>query len=231
MQTNYWCENSAVLTHYYNGLSVLFPAWETVFCKVMEAYRPRVDDPQLLKEMDKFIEQERSHSKAHHAHNERIGEVELESVEFKRAEILGKKPHSGTLLGAMVSIEHLASSAARDLIRRYENENGREYKLFVWHGREEISHKSIAYKLWRYFKKDKSYLNRIAVVNFKSTVGFGLKYVWSKCKEEGILWKLSTWRDFGRLGYRITTGMLIPYLFIFRDNFDPDLIDDSAYGY
>lgn len=231
MVNNYWCENSAVLTHYYNGLSVLFPAWEGVFCKVMEAYKPKVKDPQLVKEMETFIQQELSHSKAHHAHNTRIGELELEQTEINRATILGKKPHSGTLLGAMVSIEHLASSAARDLIKRYEHETGREYKLFVWHGREEISHKSIAFKLWKYFNKDKAFLNRIAVVNFKSTVGFALKYVWIKCKEEKLLGKPSTWFDMGRLAWRILFGMLIPYAFIFSNKFDPELIDDSAYGY
>lgn len=227
----YWCENSAVLTHYYNGLSVLFPAWETLFCKVMEAYKPKVDDPELVAEMEKFIRQERSHTKAHHAHNKSIGELDLEAQEFARAEVLGKKPHSGTILGAMVSIEHLASSAARDLIDRYKDKEGKEYKMYVWHAHEEIEHKDVAFRLWKYFNKEKSYLNRIAVVNFKSTVGFGLKYVFDKLRAEKLFWKWSTWVDLGRLSYRIVFGMLIPYVFIFRDNFDPRLIDDSQYGY
>lgn len=229
--TKYWCEDSAVLTHYYNGLSILFPAWEDVFCKVMEAHKPNVKDPQLVKEMEDFIKQETSHSKAHHAHNVRIGEVELEQLEYARAKVLGKKPKSSVLLGAMVSIEHIASSLGRDLIDRYSQEEGREYKLFVWHGREEISHKSIAFKLWKYFGKDKALLNQVAKTNFKSTIGFTLKYVWRKCKEEKLLLKMSTWKDFIKLAWRLAVTVCVPYLFIFSDKFDPDLIDDSAYGY
>jgi predicted metal-dependent hydrolase len=225
----YWCENSAVLTHYYNGLSILFPAWEQLFCKVIEAYKPKVDDAELLVEMDKFIKQEKAHTKAHHAHNLSIGDAHLEGSQYARAEALAKKPASGTVLGAMVSIEHMASSAARDLIDRYEHEKGKEYKMFVWHAREEIEHKSVAFRLWKYFKKDRSFLKRIAVVNFKGTVLFGLNYMWKKLKEEKLLWKPKTWYDMTRLMYRVVFKMLLPYSCIFRNDFDPDKIDDSKY--
>jgi predicted metal-dependent hydrolase len=229
--SKYWCENSAVFTHYYNGLSVLFPAWENLFCQVMEAYKPKVKDPELLADMEKFIKQEQSHSKAHHAHNKKIDELDLEATQYAKANILAQKPASGTVLGAMVSIEHMASSAARDLIDRYSDKEGKEYKMYVWHAHEEIEHKSVAYKLWTYFKKDRSYLKRIAWVNFKTTVGFGLGYTWKKLKEEKLLWNPKTWYDLTKLSYRIIAKMLIPYTFIFRNNFNPDLIDDSKYGY
>lgn len=227
----YWCENSAVLTHYYNGLSVLFPAWEQLFCKVMEAYKPKVTDEQLLAEMDKFIKQETAHSKAHHAHNKKIDELDLEAEQYAKANILANKPASGTVLGAMVSIEHMASSAARDLIDRYSDKPEKEYKMYVWHAHEEIEHKSVAYKLWKYFDKDPSYLKRIAWVNFKTTVGFGLGYTWRKIKQEKLYWQPSTWFDLAKLSHRIIFKMLVPYTFIFRKNFNPDLIDDSKYGY
>jgi predicted metal-dependent hydrolase len=229
--SKYWCENSAVFTHYHNGLSVLFPAWENLFCQVMEAHKHKITDPKLLADMDKFIKEEQAHSNAHHAHNKSIGELDMEEYQQHRADVLAKRPLSNTLLGAMVSIEHMASSMGRDFIDRYSDKTQKPYTLFLWHSKEEIGHKDVAYRVWSELAKDKKQLKKVAAVNFKTVSGFVVKYVWKRCKEEKLLSKASTWVDFVRLAYRMTTSLVIPYAFILKDSFDPRVIDDSKYGY
>ena len=52
---DYWFDDSPVMTHYYNALSILFPAWEEVFAHVAEHRKKDISDPELLVRMDKFI--------------------------------------------------------------------------------------------------------------------------------------------------------------------------------
>ena len=218
----YWCENSAVLTHYYNGLSVIFPAWEELWCKVMEAHKDKITDPELLSDMNKFIKQETSHSKAHHALNKNIdGGLELEEFQRHRAEILAKRPASSTLLGAMVSIEYIAASISKDIINRYSNETSKQHRVFVWHAHEEIEHIDVAYRVWEKLAKDKKQLKKIAMTNFRTVLGFAVKYTWNKCREDKILWNPSTWFDLSKLMLRIFTSAFIPYTAILKDSFNP----------
>ena len=223
----HWCEDSEVLTHYHNAFSILFPAWEDLFCKVMIAHKDSIEDPHLLSLIDKFIKQETAHSKAHHKHNERIGELELEELQQYRADVLAKRPLNTTLLGAMVSIEHMASNLGRDFIDRYSEETSREYKLFLWHSQEEIEHKDVAFKVWQYFGKDKKKLNKIAKQNLKTVVKFITGYVWKNTDKT----KPKNWLDMARLSHRMIVSLFVPYVSIFRDSFDPATIDDSKYGY
>ena len=224
----YWCEDSAVLTHYYNALSVLFPAWEELFCKVAGSYKDSVDS-ELRSDIDKFIKQEQSHANAHHSHNKRYDLLAEETLHRVRAEVLAKRPKNRFVLGAMVSIEHMAASLGRDFLDRYSNQASKEYKLFAWHSREEIEHKALAYNVFKAIGGSKETLHRAAKTNLRTVVMFILKHVASKITEEKLWHKPSTWIDLGRLSSRLVTSLVIPYFTIFTDSFDPENIDDSKY--
>lgn len=184
----------------------------------------KINDPELLADMEKFIKQETSHSKAHHALNKNIdGGLELEEIHRHRAEILAKRPASSTLLGAMVSIEYIAASISKDIINRYSNETSKQHRVFVWHAHEEIEHIDVAFRVWEKLAKDKKQLKKIAMTNFKTVLGFAVKYTLNKCREEGILWKPSTWFDFTRLMVRIGYSAFLPYTAILKDSFNPGL--------
>lgn len=227
----YWCDNSAVLSHYYNGLSILFPAWEELWCKVMEAHKDKIKDPELLLDMDKFIKQEQSHANAHHAYNKKINELELEEYQKHKAEVLSKRPLSSTLLGAMVSIEYIAACLGKDFLDRYADREQKEFKLFAWHSKEEIDHKDVAFRVWSALSKDKSKLKGISIVNFKVVIGFVIRYTWNKCKEEKLLWKPSTWFDLGRMFIRIFTSGVLPYREILKPSFNPTEIKRLEWNY
>ena len=54
----YWCENDPVRTHFYDGWSILFPAWERAFVRVAEHHRQSITDPVLIERIDQFCKQE-----------------------------------------------------------------------------------------------------------------------------------------------------------------------------
>jgi predicted metal-dependent hydrolase len=129
----------------------------------------------------------------------------------------------------MVSIEHLASCMARSYIDRWGTRKGRDFKLFCWHAREELGHKTLALDLWDYLGLSRTELRKIARVNQKYVIGFLLSYTIKKLKEEKLLWKVSTWKDlavcFGYVVFKIG----LPMLRIYLPKFHPNNVDDTKY--
>jgi len=229
MMKKYWCDNSAVWTHYGNASSIIFPAWEKAFVAIVQSYMDDVTDADLKSRMVQFVKEETAHSKAHEDFNLRHGLKEAEEDEYKNTKLLHRKPKLRFWLGTMVSIEHLASCMGRSYLDRWSDRKSKDFKLFCYHAKEELGHKKLALDLWDYLGYDRKELRKIAAVNQKYVIGFLLKYTIQKVKEDGLLYKLSTIIDmidcFSYIGIKI----VIPGLRIYRKDFDPDDIDDSKY--
>jgi predicted metal-dependent hydrolase len=227
--TKYWCDNSPVWTHYGNASSVLFPAWEKAFAAVIEHHLPAVKDVELKNRMVQFMNEELAHARAHSSFNNRYDLKDLEDAEYKRARIVYRKPGATFWLGTMVSIEHLAACMSRSVLGRWGNRNVRDYKLFCWHAKEELGHKSLAIDLWNYLGFSKNELKKIAKVNQKYVMGFLIGYTLKNVYKDGQLKKLSTWKDLLSWSYFVTSKVLIPMLTIYLPNFHPNNVDDSYY--
>ena len=64
----YWYAHEPSLTHYFTGLSTLFPEGESYFVRSVRALRSKlINNPQLDKDVGAFIGQEAMHSMEHHA--------------------------------------------------------------------------------------------------------------------------------------------------------------------
>lgn len=64
----YWCNHEPSLTHYFTGLSTLFPEGESYFVRSVRALRAKAKENEILdREIGAFIGQEAMHSKEHHA--------------------------------------------------------------------------------------------------------------------------------------------------------------------
>lgn len=226
--TNYWFNGSPTLTHFYNGWSALFPAWENSFSHVAEHYKKQVTDPELRARMDRFISQELSHGRAHHAHNQNHDMSRMETREYRRARLALMRPNNPIWLATMVSIEHLAACNSRGFLRKYGDKSGREFKLFAWHAMEELDHKSLAMDVWNHLGFSRSKLRFAASKNLMYVWRYTLGYTYRKLKEEGQLWKLRTLVDSSVLFKDLLVHCWVPYLRIFRDNFHPAEIDDTA---
>lgn len=225
----YWCDNSAVWTHYGNASSIIFPAWERAFAAVINHHLPNVSDEDLRSRMIKFVQEELSHANAHESFNERHGLKDEEQKEFANTKMIHRRPGMTFWLGTMVSIEHLASCMARSYIDRWGSRESRDFKLFCWHAKEELGHKTLALDLWDYLGLPRSELRKIARVNQRYVLKFLLGYTLNKLKEDGVLYRPSTWKDlavcFGYVGIKIG----LPMLRIYLPGFHPDNIDDTRY--
>jgi predicted metal-dependent hydrolase len=179
--------------------------------------------------MIKFVQEELSHANAHESFNERHGLKDEEQKEFANTKMIHRRPGMTFWLGTMVSIEHLASCMARSYIDRWGSRESRDFKLFCWHAKEELGHKTLALDLWDHLGLPRSELRKIARVNQRYVLKFLLGYTLNKLKEDGVLYKPSTWKDlavcFGYVGIKIG----LPMLRIYLPGFHPDNIDDTRY--
>lgn len=225
----YWCDNSAVWTHYGNGSSILFPAWERAFAAVIRHYLPKVTDPELKQRMESFMAEELAHANAHEAFNARYGVDEMANVEMRRTKIVHRRPGMKFWLGTMISIEHLAACFARSYLRRWGDRPERDFKLFCWHAKEELGHKALAIDLWHHLGYDDKLLNKISRINQYYVMGFLIKYTWRNVKKDGQLKNWRTWKDLVVWYCSLSFNVLIPMLTIYLPNFHPNNIDDSKY--
>jgi predicted metal-dependent hydrolase len=225
----YWCENDPVRTHFYDGWSVLFPAWERAFVCVAEHHKQSITDSVLLERIDQFCKQELAHARAHQAHNKVYGLAELEARELKKARLVMRRPNHQMWLATMVSIEHMAACGARTFLRRYEGKSSKELNLFKWHCREELEHKSLAMDLWLHLGYSRQQLKRVAALNMFYVLRSVLKYTVDQCRKDGVLWKWSSIKSMSGLLAELVFKSWFPYTEIFRDNFHPDNHNDQVF--
>jgi len=225
----YWCDNSPIWTHYMNALSILFPAWERAFVSVINKRLLETKDPELILRMKQFVQEELSHANAHEAFNTRHNLKDLEMAEFKKAKTIHRKPEMKMWVGVMVSIEHIAACMSRPTIDKWGHCKGKDYKLFCWHAKEELGHKSLAVDLWRYLGYSDKDLRKIARVNQKYVMKFLIGYTLSKTYSEGQFKRLSVWKDTLMWGAFVVMNVLIPMLSIYLPKFHPDNTNDEVY--
>lgn len=226
--TTYWCDNSAVWTHYGNGASIIFPAWEKAFVAVIRYYLPRVEDAKLKERMIAFAREELAHASAHESFNARYELLDGQAKEFRRAKVVHRRPGIKFWLGTMVSIEHLAACMSRSVLHRWGHRSGRDYKLFCWHAKEELGHKSLAIDLWRYLGHSEHDLRKIAVINQTYVLKFLAGYTVRHALANGGSWQWRVWKDLVVWGCFFVGKVLLPALAIYAPKFHPDSVDDTV---
>ena len=224
----YWFNNSPVMTHYYNALSILFPAWEEVFARVAECRKKDVFDPALLTRMDEFIAQELAHGKAHTKHNSRHKLLDETNAQIEIAQVALRRPQAKVWLAAMVSIEHIAAGISRNFLKTHGHKDGSGFALFRWHSVEELKHKSLALDVWNHLGYDTATLHAVAKNNFVYVWRFVLGYTLTNLRKENQLWRLRTVLDGTKLLGSLMFYVWVPYLQIFRKEFHPNHVDDTT---
>ena len=72
-----WHVQGSHVTHFFNALSLLFPAGERFFMDSVRNYRDQIDDPVLKKQVLGFIGQEAMHTREHIEYNDLLQEAGL----------------------------------------------------------------------------------------------------------------------------------------------------------
>lgn len=220
-----WCEDSKLYTRHFDAISILFPAWERAFASVAKHYLTQVKNEDLKARIEQFIAEELAHANAHDAYNARAGITDMANEEYRKTRVILRKPGNKVWLGAMVSIEHFAACMGRLYLDLFDGKPGREHKLFAWHSREEIGHKSLAIDLWRELGHSDADLRAIARQNQAYVIKFIVGYTLQGFNP----WRLSSWGDFAFWAWHMTTKVFVPMLKIYLPNFHPNNVDDSRY--
>lgn len=161
-----WHEQGAHVTHFFNALSILFPAGERLFMDSVRAYKDQVEDPELKKAITAFIGQEALHSREHEEYNEMLDRKGLPALKLDKAlwkllgglqAVLGKK----MALAGTIALEHYTAIMA-DAVLGNENVIGKGSdegyrQMWQWHAYEETEHKAVAYDVWNTVMPDNVY--------------------------------------------------------------------------
>lgn len=151
-----WHVQGSHVTHFFNALSLLFPAGERFFMDSVRNYRDQIDDPVLKKQVLGFIGQEAMHTREHVEYNDLLQEAGLPAHKLDRRlwAILnfGRKilPHSYQL-ALTVCLEHYTAMLAGLLLEDASRIGGSVEgyaQMWTWHALEETEHKSVSYDVW-----------------------------------------------------------------------------------
>lgn len=234
---HYWLNNSYLLSHTMNALSVLFPKGEQFFVDSVRHYQKAIDDPKLKKEVRGFIGQEAMHSLEHEAMNQHVRDqgMPVEELEQHLDVVLGiaRKLPKRHQLAITCALEHMTAMMAdmlleRDDVREDMHETMRP--LWVWHAIEETEHKAVAYDVFQ--QVGGTYGERTFYLAF-STAALGVMSTYFTTRmmlnDPGHFSLKDTargmWRMWGRNG---TFSSLIPtWLGYFKPGFHPWDQDNS----
>ncbi|MCQ8897046.1 metal-dependent hydrolase [Limnobacter humi] len=165
-RVNNWHEAGPHVTHFFNALSVLFPAGERLFMDSVRAFKDQVQDPDLKKAITAFIGQEALHSREHEEYNEMMDRSGAPALKLDRMlwnllgglqNVLGKK----MALAGTIALEHytaiMANAVLSDPNVTGKNSDEGFRQVWQWHAYEETEHKAVAYDVWNEVMPDNVY--------------------------------------------------------------------------
>ncbi len=239
----WWMHGNPVLTHFANGLNLLFPPGERFFIRSVKHYLDRIDDPELRARVQAFFGQEGRHGHEHERYN-RV--LERQGYELKRFLKLYDRVAFGMIeprfpsilrLSATAALEHFTASMAEMALTTpfLEGAHPVMRKLLRWHAAEEIEHKSVAFDVLQ--RVDPRYSVRVAGLVIATTQLLGWWMVATAMlmaqedfsREEREKWRAEAERvrlaHEGRARFDLFKRAIVDYL---RPDFHPDQRDDYA---
>ncbi len=233
----YWLDNSYLLSHMMNALSVLFPQGEQFFVDSVRQFRGIVEDKTLKEEVRGFIGQEAMHSLEHLAMNQHVRDRGMPVDEMeKHLEVVlatAKKLPKRHQLAITCALEHLTAMMADMLLERSdvrEDMHESMRPLWVWHAIEETEHKAVTFDVYK--QAGGNYAERTFYLVF-STAALGVMATYFTTRmmlndRKGFSLKDAAsglWRMWGKNG---TFSSLIPtWLEYFKPGFHPWDHDNS----
>lgn len=144
------------VTQFLNALSVFFPDGEKFFMDSVRAYKEKITDEQILKDITLFIRQEALHGREHRKYNKALQEAGLSGVDFQNEirtlldNLKAKTPKKFQLL-LTIGLEHLTTIMAEAVLTHegiMDNSHPEVTALWRWHSVDEVDHKSVAYDVY-----------------------------------------------------------------------------------
>ena len=234
----YWCNNDPIFTHYFTGLSTLFPEGEAYFVRSVRHFRNQIKNPKLERDIGAFIGQEAMHSKEHHAFHQSAEQYDLDPASLEKITGIALKtiekyfPKKWNLL-LTLGIEHytavLVTYMMSDVNKLITDDTIRN--LWLWHSIEETEHKAVVFDLYQeiYGTKLDAYIPRVVVYTFGLALISSLTMIThlALLKRDHQLFNLKSWKSFLKFG-KTSYSIFIPkFLEFYRFDFHPNDTDES----
>ena len=150
-----WHQEGSHVTHFFNALSLLFPAGERFFMDSVRNYRDRIDDPVLKKQVLGFIGQEAMHTREHIEYNDLLQNARLPAHKLDRRLMwflnVNRKMPKSFQLAMTVALEHYTAMLAGLLLEDDTRVGGSVQgyaQMWTWHALEETEHKAVSFDVW-----------------------------------------------------------------------------------
>lgn len=235
----YWCANDPAMTHYFTGLSTLFPEGESYFVRSVRALREHAKLNEALdREISAFIGQEAMHSKEHHAFHisaqqhgmnpeslEKVTGIVLKGLEkifSKKWNLLvtvGLEHYTAVLVVSMMETvnEYMTYKTIRD--------------LWLWHSVEETEHKAVAFDLYEYLYGNglNAYLPRVTIFTLSLILITGLSTIYQivLMKRDKQLSNLKTWQNFFNFAAKQYKTFIPKFFEYYRYDFHPNQTNEK----
>jgi len=237
----HWCAGDALLTAFFNALSMSFPVGEQFFIDAVQAGFKLLPAPQQDKfraEVQGFVGQEATHRRIHGLFNallERQGLVN----QWGPAAAQRLKAFDGVdarhPLALTAANEHFTAILAHWMLQNrdlFGDTQARIQTMWLWHSSEEMEHRSTAFDIlaalggshaWRV-----RWMRRVTTLFW----AHALQQTLRNLRRDRTLWKWSTWKSaavhlLGRRGLvRQTYG---PWREYFREDFHPSQMKSALH--
>lgn len=205
-----------VMSHVVAMLSAMFPNGEDFFVSSVRRYRDEISDPELKKQVAKFIGQEAVHGREHRELNERLAGLGFATRTVDRAVgvlfkgLASKVLPPKTQLAVTAALEHYTATIAEVLMSSDDAQqmitSDAVRHLLLWHALEESEHKSVAFDVFQTVSGNQFLRARVMDV---VTVLFLASLADATIRS---LWRDPDARDLRRLGASIARLRRSPFL-------------------
>lgn len=148
-----------VMSHVVAMLSAMFPNGEDFFVESVRNYRNQIEDPELKKQVARFIGQEAIHGREHRELNDRLAEMGYTtrlvdvSVNVGMKKLATRLLPKRTQLAVTAALEHYTATLAEVLMSSPEAQEmlavDEVRHLLLWHALEESEHKAVAFDVYQ----------------------------------------------------------------------------------
>ena len=152
-----WHRRSKAVTAFFDNLSIFFPPGERFFIESVRAFKDRVTDEELARDMQAFYAQEGCHSREHVRYNAMLEARGYPAKALERRvdalldRVRARSPKKARL-AITCALEHFTALMAYPVLaddRTLEEADPTMAALWRWHAYEEQEHKTVAFDVYR----------------------------------------------------------------------------------
>lgn len=171
-----WHSDNPSISHFWNGLSLMFPEGERFFMRSVARVRDQIRDPELQREVAAFLRQEGVHTREHVKYNDALRaqgypteilewvswlslrSTQMTSARWQLAITCAFEHYTATLADAVLEDPAVLEGASPELAA-----------LWRWHCAEELEHKAVAFDVYEELSPGViGYLRRVLVMSILS---------------------------------------------------------------